>query len=63
MVKVTKDGVAFVPAPGFKGIGNYTLDRAAQGRTRRHRGDDYDRSGQSRLKAASLAVTSPLTSG
>lgn len=60
MVKVTKDGVAFIPAPGFKGMGNYTLIEQLKA----EHGDTaamitIGPAGESLLKAASVAVTSP----
>jgi aldehyde:ferredoxin oxidoreductase len=60
MVKVTKDGVSFIPAEGFKGMGNYDLID----KLKAEHGDSISiisigPGGEKLLKAASVSVTSP----
>jgi len=60
MVKVTKDGVTFIPAEGFKGMGNYDLID----KLKAEHGDSSSiisigPGGEKLLKAASVSVTSP----
>ena len=60
MVKVTKDGVTFIPAEGFKGMGNYDLID----KLKAEHGDSISiiaigPGGEKLLKAASVSVTSP----
>jgi aldehyde:ferredoxin oxidoreductase len=60
MVKVTKDGVSFIPAEGFKGMGNYDLID----KLKAEHGDSISiisigLGGEKLLKAATVSVTSP----
>jgi aldehyde:ferredoxin oxidoreductase len=60
MVKVTKDGVSFIPANGFKGMGNYDLID----KLKAEHGDSISiisigPGGEKLLKTASVSVTSP----
>jgi len=60
MVKVTKDGVSFIPAEGFKGMGNYDLID----KLKAEHGDSISiisigPGGEKLLKAATVSVTSP----
>ena len=60
MVKVTRDGVAFMEDPALKGMGNY----AVVDKLKAEHGDhiaiiSIGPAGESRLKASSVAVTSP----
>jgi aldehyde:ferredoxin oxidoreductase len=60
MIKVTKDGVSFIPAEGFKGMGNYDLID----KLKAEHGDSISvisigLGGEKLLKAATVSVTSP----
>jgi aldehyde:ferredoxin oxidoreductase len=60
MVKVTKDGVTFIPAEAFKGMGNYELIE----KLKAEHGDGISiisigPGGEKLLKTASVSITSP----
>jgi aldehyde:ferredoxin oxidoreductase len=60
MVKVTKDGVTFISAKGFKGMGNYDLiDRLKADHGNNISIISIGPCGEKLLKAASVSVTSP----
>jgi len=60
MVKVTKDGVTFIPAEGLKGMGNYELiDKLRAGHGENASILSIGPGGEKLLKAAGISVTSP----
>ncbi len=59
-VKVTKDGVSFIEAEGFRGLGNYeTISRLRSGHGNDCAFVTIGQAGEALLKAASVSVTSP----
>jgi len=60
MVKITKDGVTFIPAEGFKGMGNYGLiDKLKSDHGNTISIISIGPGGEKLLKTASVSVTSP----
>jgi len=60
MVKVTNDGVTFIPAEGFKGMGNYELiDRLRASHGESASIISIGPGGEKFVKAAGISVTSP----